>query len=589
MNGKMSLQKLSDVIYQGFLKMKDIFTGDLSNNKVIGFAVYVVFISILELLAYRCKGIFSLLASRLWLLGGLFCFVGILLYYIKSISLDWKERKLFPIVTMLFLLMGLCYVLVNLRIFEINPDATQQAAEGINALHRGDWNYTGYAFLGYPARQYIISAIPAAVFGRSILTLHLGFGIPFIMGILCFYSGLHRWAFMKGVNSNLAVLPVLAMFTFPFVTEYYANFEQAIYPISFTMIAIGFFLLTLCKPNLLSLFGLTWIGCMMSTSYTPALASLGLLAAILVLAILTLALLPMRMPLPVKLPQLLSLGYLLVEVNILMFFYATLLDKRQDHFSKLQQGRNLLKTTGKSMVEFLMDKNAKFLGVFAIIVLVYLVASLTLQLRFWDFTIAVWVLGVSVMADILMGYTAYQPAWIMQRALIVIPVLLTGLTLSFFEVVRNHKFKISNKMIAVVAITFALVGAYNFKQPNQSFVYFNYIQPMKYMLQDLEKTTTDHDIASESEFNLVVYTESALLKNIKDYSKFLYPNARIYTPDELQAPDEMSPELATISYGDLGLPKGIQYEEQRMLMFKDKKHNQDIVWYKGIVTLGKQK
>jgi hypothetical protein len=52
------------------------------------------------------------------------------------------------------------------------------------------------------------------------------------------------------ISPSLVLLPIYSLFVFPFVTEYYINFEQAIYPVSYTMAAIGFFLIIVCRPNL---------------------------------------------------------------------------------------------------------------------------------------------------------------------------------------------------------------------------------------------------------------------------------------------------------------------------------------------------
>jgi hypothetical protein len=248
---------------------RDYFFGYLNVNKLKHLLFYITMISVLELLAYRFHGIFSVVASRIWLIGGAFCLISILYYYIHSVLSDIKEKKFLSAGALLLLTLFLILIIGHVSFTEINPDAAQQAAAGMNSFQKSDLNYTGKAFLGYPNRQYIIAALPAFFFGRSIATLQTGFAIPFILGILLMYCGLREWAQNKKVNTGLAVLPVFALFVFPFVTEYYINFEQAIYPISYTMIAIGYFLILLCEPNMASLIGLAWTGCLFCNSYTP--------------------------------------------------------------------------------------------------------------------------------------------------------------------------------------------------------------------------------------------------------------------------------------------------------------------------------
>jgi hypothetical protein len=203
-------------------------TGDISISKLQYLTVYFAVISSLELSAYLFRGIFSVIASRVWSLTGVICFITILIYFIKVIIQDLKEEKYLAFLSVIVLTSALVYLIGNLNLTEINPDATQQAAAGLDSFRYGDWNYTGKAFLGYPNRQYIITALPALLFGRSIFTLQLGFAFPFILGMLLLYCAIRSWAHNLHLDTNLVVLPLYAFFVFPFITEYYTNFEQAI-------------------------------------------------------------------------------------------------------------------------------------------------------------------------------------------------------------------------------------------------------------------------------------------------------------------------------------------------------------------------
>lgn len=541
------------------------------------FIYYFAAVSLLEILAYACKGVFSILASRVWLIGGLVCLITILVNFYLSIRQDFIDKKYFSILAVFALIFFLFLFVGDVNISEINPDATQQAAAGLNSFHSYDLNYTGKAFLGYPNRQYILSALPAFLFGRSIKTLHMGFVFPFILGIMLIYCSLRKWAQKMNINTSAAILPLYALFVFPFVTEYYINFEQAIYPISFTMITIGFFMYLLCELNAINLFCVAWIGCLLGNSYTPALATLGLLIVLLLLLSYSSLKKPNVLPFSVKAPQIGGKLYILAAVNVLLFFIASFIDKREDRITKIRESIGL-HSVFQSIIDFLTDQHANFLGMFGIIVLVYIFASLTFRFKTRDFLLSLWTIGVFIATNLLMGYTTYQPAWIMQRALVVIPVLIIAMTLTAWEFILKYKIEIKQWLIWIIIFTFALIGFHNFRQINQSFTYFNHIQPMKYMIKDFEDTVHENDLTDRSEFNFILYTENILIKNPADYFAFFYPEANVYTPDYGVIPEDIDLSLPTFFYSDKEVPE----LSESSVMYDDKRHNMSIIWYKGI-------
>lgn len=566
-----------------FIEIDNYFFGELSKSKIIFMGIYFILISVLEVLAYKFQGGFSVIASRIWMIGGLFCFIGIIAYFMKSTILNIKEKKILPVIIMFSLLIYLAVLTGNLNLTEINPDAAQQAAAGMSSFSQTDLNYTGKAFLGYPNRQYIITVLPSLLFGRSIATLHWGFAVPFLLGLLILYCGLRKWADKSGVNTNLAVLPIIMIFVFPFVTEYYANFEQAIYPISFTMIAIGFYLLILCKPEMVNIIGLAWTCCILSNSYTPALATLGLLLVFILMTALLLFVNPDRMSYTVQSGVLAGISLLMVEMNSIIFFAATLFGQRQDRITTLRSEGNLITLSLNSIRDFLTDKNATFLGMAGALVIIYLIAGLTYRLKIWNFIISLWVLAVFAVTNLLTGYTSYQPAWIMQRALIVIPVLVTGISLTAFDLLKKKRIRVNRSAIILMALAFAFLGASNFTKINQSFTYFNHIQPMKYMLQDLEQTVKENGLTSTSRFNLVVYTDNILMKNAGDYCKFLYPNAIVYNPVTTEVPAGINTKLDTIVYGENKLSDKIPAKEYSTVQTYDTRYDLEVIWYKETI------
>jgi hypothetical protein len=293
---------------------------------------------------------------------------------------------------------------------------------------------------------------------------------------------------------------------------------------------------------------------------------------------------PDRMPFPVPFHGFAANSVLLVNFNILIFSLAAFLNGREESLTQLRGEKHLIKALWKSIYDFVSDKNARFLGMFGVIVIIYMAAGLLRQLKIRDFLISLWILGVIAAADLLVGYTSYEPAWVMQRALIIVPVIITGITLTAFDMTARYKIKIRRGITVVILFTFSFIGIYNFRQINQSFTYFNYIQPMKYMLSDLEKTVHDNKEGTQSDFNLVLYTDSILFKNLGDYSMFLFPNAKIYTPEYGEVPEDLNLSRKTYVYCDKLYDTDSCVKLNKLLTFEDKRYNLTVNWFKGNIT-----
>ncbi|MBR2766416.1 MAG: hypothetical protein IKE03_10615, partial [Blautia sp.] len=156
-------------------------------------SAYLLFISILEVLAFTRQGVFSMIASRLWLGTGIFLLAVFLVSFILQAVSDFSGAHTGEMLCFLLLTGILLACLNNLQISDINPDAATQLAAGLDALEEPDWNYTGNAFLGYPSRQYVLAALPSLLFGRSVFSMHLGFAIPFLVSLGLLFLELRAW------------------------------------------------------------------------------------------------------------------------------------------------------------------------------------------------------------------------------------------------------------------------------------------------------------------------------------------------------------------------------------------------------------
>lgn len=565
-----------------FLRKVSSFLCDQLEHKHVKYLlIYFAVISIFELAAYKTEHkIFTITASRIWLLGCIICCICIFYYFVKAVKSDITQKNILSLIGLFGVIFYLLYLCGNVDLTDINPDATQQVAAGLNSFLSSDLNYTGKAFLGYPNRQYILAALPALFLGRSITTLQLGFGIPFILGIMTLYGGLRQWTDRKGMKGSYVIVAILSLFAFRFMTEYYINFEQAILPVSLTMIAIGLYLNLLCKPNMISIVSIAWIGGLCSNSYTPVLATLCLLVIFIALYSFALLFHPEKLPFSAEHPKETAKVLISADAVILIFLFATLLAKRSDRITEVREDIKLLSFAWKSIYEFLTDKNAVFFGCMGILIFIYLILSLFMQLKFHNLLLAIWVLGVFVASNLLVGYTSYSPAWIMQRALIVIPVLVTGISLVLLEFLQTHKLGGNQKNLAALMLVFIIIGKYHFGQVNQSFQYFHYIQPMKYMLSDLEATTKVQGISHMDHFNFVLYTDNIFMQNPADYFKFLYPNASVYIGEYGSFPDDVNLSLPTIIYGENDIDGMTPSGYYQMVKYENKRYQQSGIWYK---------
>lgn len=585
--------------------------------------VYFLISSMLEILAYAAGGIFSILAAWVWLFTACF-FGGLFLYYTgKQVYRDIKEKKFFVSFGFLVLVILFFSFIGNISYSDINPDAAQQAAAGLDSFSYADLNYTGKAFLGYPNRQYTIAAIPALLFGRGIWTLHAGFGLYFIVGLTVMFFGLRSWLKSKGMKEEYALLPCFSLLCFPFITEYYQNFEQAIIPVSLTMLAIGLYLRLIVHSDIKLYIAIAWTGCLMADSYTPVIASMGLLMVFVLL----LEVFRTKKPqdeneeddpgkevnqgkeeiktensqdvdyndeilrdIPVnkkqkketgedeltgnsaahrKSPtdrerdtrdhrsfgQIKALSFDMTAsigavVNIIIFFLATFIPGRSDRLTEFREDGSLLNSIFTSWKEFFTDANARFLGIFGGLVLLYMILSIAGAFKLQDALISLWVLVVVFVSDYMTGYTAYEKAWILQRNMIVIPVLLTGIFMTLMNFIKKHDLKIPGFIQYIVLVLMLLAGIFNFSQQHRSFNYFRYIQPMKHLISYVGDSLDEYDLKVTDEFNLVVYTDNVLEQNMYDYAKFFFPNATVYIGMENIYPDIENENLVTFMYAD---------------------------------------
>lgn len=541
--------------------------------------IYLFFLGVIEILTCKSE-IVTIFASRLWLASGVM-FLGVFVVQQLFVLInDIREKHFFILFFIGLLTAFFSYITFSPTYGDVNPDATQQLAAGLEALKKTDWNYTGTAFLGYASRQYIIAALPALVFGRSIITLHLGFGLLFLIAIAEFLYEMRLWLAGCGIDEKIAFLPVFSFLGFRFVIEYYMNFEQAITPVALTLLAIALFMKNIRSMNLLSALALAWIGGLLVNSYTPALASLCLLIVCLGGKALEVAYLNKE-----KLHDRESVAfgqfciYMGIEANILLSLIASFIAGRSDRIDSFRQENNFFALAVQSVCDFFTDKNAVFLGFFLSIFVIYIVLAILGQLKVYDFLIAGWILCVIVFSNYLNGYTYYSKAWIMQRNMIIIPVFVTALFFALVRFIRENNIKLKKRYLPVTLFILWALGVTYSTLPHQSFTYFSNVKPIKYMWDYTAELCEIKGFTAETEFNIVLYTDNVYQKNIQDYCTFFYPNAHVYIEDEKTRAVILDKNLITMVFGEREEDIA-NYEGQSLSKsFVDKRYGTKHTWF----------
>ena len=545
-------------------------------------SAYLLFISILEVLAFTRQGVFSMIASRLWLGTGIFLLAVFLVSFILQAVSDFSGAHTGEMLCFLLLTGILLACLNNLQISDINPDAATQLAAGLDALEEPDWNYTGNAFLGYPSRQYVLAALPSLIFGRSVFSMHLGFAFPFLVSLGLLFLELRAWMRECGSKEAYALLPAGVFVVVPFITEYYRNFEQAFTPVALTTLCLGLYLRMLRRRDAVSMLALSWTGCMLADSYTPSLASLGLLVVFILLAAVGYwqkntgafsAILKRQKP---------PLGTgLLLAANMCAFFVATLLNQRSDRITVIRdewEWKHII----RSWVDFFAERNARFFGLFAGAVILYLALSLACRLRLYNFMTAGWILAVIVVSDQLKGYTSYEKSWILERNMIIVPVLIVTVFFTLAEFLVRYNAHIRPSSIYIIFILAIGIGLFNFHQKHQSFIYFSYVQPMKFLIRDIGKQLKASGTDITDDYSLTVFTDNIAQTNIQDYAKYFFPGAscRTFSTAEIQSVlAEEAPAYPALYYSEVPISSGESYGNYEIRTWHDYNYGYDINWY----------
>lgn len=527
---KALLRKTSVFVFGGFRK-----------TQFLVFAFGAAFLYILELVAYLAAksgsvNIASILASRLWMFGYIafvISFIGIVVVQIKE---DSKNKNYLVPAIFCVILAFFIFQIGNYNFSELSYESTQETVSGLEAFKKTDWNYTGMGFTGYPIKQYLIYAIPSLFLGRSLFALNLGFAIPFLIGLTLLFIELRKFLKFRGLDEKFALLPVFMISFFPYIDEFYYIFEQTLTPVSYSMIIIALFLHLIRRPSLFSFSLFAFNASLLPFLYTPTLAFMGLVLVICLYHALMVFLGRSVYSAKRKGDFNYIIAVVISAVLPPLFFICTLISKREDDFLT-PLGDNVpaetLRNYYHSLASFFVDSSSVFFGIFGAIVLIYLLASLTMRIKFHNLIIALWCLATAVFSFLLPGASHqfgfnYDPLILAQRCMVIVPVVAVACLLTASDYLIKHDISIRKDVLGIISLAFILFGVNSLFVTHRGNLFVNYTQNMRFMTEYFQEVTRYHGMKYDDEFCIVIHSDNNLYANPYDYMRYFFPNAKVY-------------------------------------------------------------
>ena len=496
-------------------------------------------VSLLEIGAYLVGGWVGWFAARVWVAGSVVFGLACVVVVVRVLVRDLRTLRLASLALIAVTAFVAFWHIGSADHLKVNHEATQEIGAGMDALALPDLGYTGTGFIGYPVRQYLLAAGPTVLLGRSLTALRLGFALPFFWGVLVCWAGLRVALGRIPQASSLATLTVLAFFTFPFLPEFARMYEQNTIPFSLTALATGWFLLAEEEPRPLRLMALAWVGCMLGTSYTPSLATLGLLAVVIIGKAVT-ALRDRHVGT--------AIAWATVLVPPLVFTAMTVTNREDLRFDHVG-GANLdgvFSALQKAFALVFLGEPRFFVSPLLLLpIAVYLLVALFFGAGLRHAVTAWWVVATVAIAVTVRGYATPPPAYAIHRALIIIPPLMVGMLAWLLSVGGMGRLWIPGRVLTAIGAIFLAATVFNVRAAEQR-------SPpglRDRLVSDLASQTEHLGMREESRPTVVVLTARAEADNLPDYLMYFLPGARFLRNASDLTGEQPGP---IIIYADLG-------------------------------------
>jgi hypothetical protein len=511
----------------------------------------IVILCLLELRAYFTHGAIPVIASRAWAFMGIAYFAATVILIVGALLSDlWKRTFVFALLVISVGIM-VFYRLGNIYHLPINYESAQQLDSFLkDNIHKPDWGYTGNAFVGYPARQFIIVAIPSLLFGHEVFWLQFGYAILFYSGVLCFFLGVRHYFLLKQHGEVWALFTVLSCFTFPYLIRYLYIMEQTILPIAFVMHALGWFLLSLERLTAGRALIVAWISGLLGTSYTPALAAWILFQIFFFLLILRAA----RHGRRAQVVLWLSVWAYTLTVGLCSF--VTRIDVRLT-----PQPGHVAQSVLTGLKTFFLGRPTEYMSpVLAIPVAVFFLLALTGRLGLIKWITGGWLLAVVYFSVTSGGYAQYDPVYTLYRSILLVPVMMLACWDSYLDFFQKFKqWKHIGPILAVIlCLAAAAATMHLYSERRKSYEPSSKELFISLLLNRAESAGIRHQRA-----NFISETNQVTVHPIQGYGDYFFPlwQMSIVTADNPRfAQPEQSQPLVIITDSEIAhrkfLPAG---------------------------------
>jgi hypothetical protein len=561
---------MKDFIHRGTAQIKKTrryLSIPAGKKTLIVLTVVFTALAVIEYMAFKEKGWVSLLASRIWFAYLILFFVLSAKVSFETVISDIKEKNWISFVTLLYMLSLVFRDCGNINVVNINYEAAQQVAAGLDAFLAPDFQYTELGFLGYPMRQYIILAIPSVLLGRSPFALHFAFDVLMGFGVLLMYSGLRRvFKDIIKVPAVFSSLPLLAVFTSPYIQNFIRVREQVIIPPALMLMAAGWLILLFADFSFEAIICSAFAAGFLGSSYTPGLAGAAYCVYVILFIMFSSGFHPL---LNMIKPAADASGGLtrksraaacvicqnMVLLSALLYIMTTtcLTIKALSYNSLQMEGANIsfiismLKQVATETPYGLFKYMTPFLLLFGFLAMLGCFSS-------FEIIAFLWSISTVVMGFLTGGYGLGNVNPLsLQRSMVVIPVILP----LFFIVFFNYLFKFRLKVKAFPAKTIGFVIYALVFMLSASYIVHPWIVPYSVAYNGVNGKITTH-VALEisvltKEFHhttpvVLYYTDSIWDKNVYDTALYTAPGVPVYATETGRITQEINTENGLIIF-----------------------------------------
>ncbi|MFA6249982.1 MAG: hypothetical protein WC686_00570 [Candidatus Shapirobacteria bacterium] len=367
---------------------------------------------------YSSLGLFwaplSPLLAKTLIVSWMLIFVWLLAFGIYLEIQNLRQKK-YPIYTAISLFITFAIILSNIANGKyLYGEIAQETTCLFNHLSASsDLGFNQTCLFGYPARQFIFSSLPS-FFGRSLFLLNVGPFLYFIIGLTLFIAGIRYFIDDSRTGDLLTALFIWLLPHSPHFFHLVFSFEQALFPLCFTLALLGLFFAFQKAKDVFPLFGFGQVILLLTYSYTPSL-SVVLLSFVALFYFLFLYRHQFKITI--------SLSLIIIFCAINLLSSVTL---RQDLNRQNSSANPSVLSASLTVLShvFFQSQGKNFVDpqIQAWFILAT-AAPLLLVYGFRHFVISLWVVATILLSALSPGYASPPIDFALHRAIIIIPVL----------------------------------------------------------------------------------------------------------------------------------------------------------------------